>query len=215
MTAQTLTPPQQIIQLSGISWETYENLLTELSHRRQRLTYNHGNLEIMMPSPEHELYKEILGRFIETLAEELEIKIYPLGSTTFQRQKYTGIEPDKCFYSFYIQNINAVQDKNKIDLDRDPPPDLVVEIDITSSSENRLQVYADIGVREVWIYNGDRLRINRLNNGKYIDCDRSLAFPILHIVEIVEFLQQAETMDYLELVRVVRSWIESEMQQIE
>lgn len=212
MTAQTLTPPQQIIQLSGISWETYENLLTELSQRRQRLTYNHGNLEIMMPSPEHELYKEVLGRFIETLAEELAIKIYPLGSTTFQRQKCTGIEPDKCFY---IQNTNAVQGKNKIDLNQEMPPDLVVEIDITSISENRLQVYADIGVREVWIYNGDRLRINRLNNGKYMNCDRSLAFPILHILEIVEFLEQAETMDYLELVRAVRSWIEREMQQIE
>ena len=70
MLTQTPTQVEQI-QLSGISWNTYETLLKELSHRRLRLTYNPGNLEIMVPSPEHERYKEIIGRFVETLAEEL------------------------------------------------------------------------------------------------------------------------------------------------
>jgi Uma2 family endonuclease len=84
MTAVLLTPPDEMIHLSGISWQTYERLLDELSDRRLRLTYNRGNLEILAPSPEHELGKEVLGRFVETLAEELEVKIYPLGSTTFK-----------------------------------------------------------------------------------------------------------------------------------
>jgi Uma2 family endonuclease len=210
MTAQTLAPPEQIVQLSGISWQTYETLLAEIGDRQIRLTYNRGNLEIMVPSPEHERFKTIMGRFVETLAEELDVSIEPLGSTTFKRPELSGVEPDECFY---IQNLSAVKGKKRIDLNQDPPPDLVVEIDITSRSANSLQVYTDLGVPEVWIYNGSRLRINRLENGKYVECESSLAFPSLPILEIVRFLEQAETMDYLELVKAFRNWVKSQIQQ--
>ncbi|MFM2379281.1 MAG: hypothetical protein RLZZ143_1859 [Cyanobacteriota bacterium] len=144
MTATVIAPPAEIINLSGISWETYETLLEELNNRRLRLTYNRGILEIMAPSPEHELSKEVLGRFVETIAEELAVQIYPLGSTTFKRPEISGAEPDKCFY---IYNIDAVCGKKRLDLNEDPAPDLALEIDVTSSSQNRLQVYADLGVR--------------------------------------------------------------------
>ena len=210
MTAQTLAPPEQIVQLSGISWQTYEALLAEIGDRQIRLTYNRGNLEIRVPSPEHQRFKTIMGRFVETLAEELDVRIEPLGSTTFKRPELSGAEPDECFY---IQNISAVKGKKRIDLNQDPPPDLVVEIDITSRSENTLQVYADLGVPEVWIYNGSRLRINRLENGEYVEGELSLAFPSLPILEIVRFLEQAETMDYLELVKAFRNWVKSQIQQ--
>ncbi len=210
MTAQTLALPEQIVHLSGISWQTYEALLAEIGDRQIRLTYNRGNLEIMVPSPEHERFKTIMGRFVETLAEELDVRIEPLGSTTFKRPELSGAEPDECFY---IQNISAVKGKKRIDLNQDPPPDLVVEIDITSRSANSLQVYTDLGVPEVWIYNGSRLRINRLENGKYVECESSLAFPSLPILEIVRFLEQAETMDYLELVKAFRNWVKSQIQQ--
>jgi Uma2 family endonuclease len=210
MTAQTLAPPEQIVHLSGISWQTYETLLAEIGDRQIRLTYNRGNLEIMVPSPEHERFKTIMGRFVETLAEELDVRIEPLGSTTFKRPELSGAEPDECFY---IQNLSAVKGKKRIDLNQDPPPDLVVEIDITSRSENSLQVYADLGVPEVWIYNGSRLRINRFENGEYVEGEISLAFPSLPILEIVRFLEQAETMDYLELVKAFRNWVKSQIQQ--
>ncbi|MEG5039328.1 MULTISPECIES: Uma2 family endonuclease [unclassified Microcoleus] len=210
MTAQTLAPPEQIVELSGISWQTYETLLAEIGDSQIRLTYNRGNLEIRVPSPQHERFKKIMGRFVETLAEELEVKIELLGSTTFKRPELSGAEPDECFY---IQNLSAVKGKKRIYLNQDPPPDLVVEIDITSRSENSLQVYADLGVPEVWIYNGSRLRINRFENGEYVDGEISLAFPSLPILEIVRFLEQAETMDYLELVKAFRNWVKSQIQQ--
>jgi Uma2 family endonuclease len=210
MTAKTLAPPEQIVQLSGISWQTYETLLAEIGDRQIRLTYNRGNLKIMVPSPEHEVYKKVMGRFVETLAEELDVKIAPLGSTTFKHPELSGAEPDECFY---IQNISAIKGKKRIDMSQDPPPDLVVEIDITSSSENSLQVYRDLGVPEVWIYNGSRLKINRLQHGEYVDRDRSLAFPSVAILEIVTFLEQAETMDYLELVKAFRTWVKSQINQ--
>ena len=208
MVTTSLTPPTEIIHLSGISWQTYEMLLKELGDRRLRLTYNRGNLEIMAPAPEHELGKEVLGRFIETLAEELEVQIYPLGSTTFQRPELSGAEPDKCFY---IRNISAVRGKRRLDLTEDPAPDLVVEIDVTSSSQNRLQVYADLGVAEVWIYDGTSLAVKQLQNGTYITSQGSQFFSSLPIPEIAGFLQQAGTIDYLELVKAFRNWVRSQI----
>ncbi|OUL37322.1 hypothetical protein BV372_02685 [Nostoc sp. T09] len=211
MASNTLIQPAEIIHLSGISWQTYENLLTELSaSRRLRLTYNRGTLEIMVPSPEHESYKKILGRFVETLAEELQVRIEPLGSTTFKRPDISGAEPDECFY---IENINVIRGKKRINLEQDPPPDLVVEIDITSSSTNRFEVYADMGVPEIWRYDGNYFNINILQNKKYIAVDRSLAFPNLQLSEISNFLQQVGQKDYLDLVREFRNWVKSQIQQ--
>jgi Uma2 family endonuclease len=207
MTATLLAPPAEIIHLSGISWKTYETLLEEMSDRRLRLTYNRGNLEIMAPSTGQERFKKVAGRFVETIAEELQIRIEPLGSTTFKRPQLSGAEPDECFY---IDNIEAVRGKKRLDLNEDPAPDLVIEVDVTSSSQNRLQVYADLGVAEVWVYNGESLLIQQLQNGTYITSPTSQFFPNLPILEIAIFLQQAETVDYLELVKAFRNWVRSQ-----
>lgn len=94
-----------------------------------RLTYYRGKLEILAPSPEHELHKTVMGRFVETLAEELDINIYPLGSTTYKHPELSGAEPDECFY---IRNIAAIRGKRRVQ-PSDPPSDLFIEIDITSS----------------------------------------------------------------------------------
>lgn len=209
MIAPRIKPATEIIHLSGISWQTYESLLKELEHRRLRLTYNRGNLEIMAPSPEHERYKKAMGRFVETIAEELELRIEPLGSTTFKRPELSGAEPDECFY---IRNIDAIRGKKRLDLRNDPAPDLAIEIDVTSSSQNRLQVYADLGVAEVWIYDDCSLTIQQLQDGKYIASQESQFFPNLPILEIAGFLQQAETIEYLELIKAFRSWVRNQLQ---
>jgi Uma2 family endonuclease len=211
MITTLLAPPDEIISLSGISWTTYETLLEELSDRRLRLTYNRGNLEIMAPSAEHELNKRVLGRFIETIAEEFEISIYPLGSTTFKQPKLSGAEPDECFY---IRNIAAVIGKKRLNMAEDPAPDLIVEIDITSSSPNRLQVYADLGVAEVWIYNGEYLVIQQLQNGAYITTQTSQFFASLSIPDIAMWLQRSTTMDYLALVKAFRGWVRSQIDKV-
>lgn len=206
--AHPSTLPLEIIHLSGISWQTYETLLEELSDRRFRLTYNRGKLEIIVPSPEYELSKEVLGRFVETLAEELEIQLYPLGSTTFKHPDFSGAEPDKCFY---IHNISAVRGKRRLAPATDPAPDLVIEIDIASSSTSRLQVYVDLGVLEVWVYDGIDLVLKQLQNDSYITATSSQFFPNLPMGAIAGFLQQAETMDYLELVKSFRIWVRGQI----
>ncbi len=206
----TLPQPIEIVQLSGISWNTYEMLLNELSHQhRLRLTYNRGQLEIMVPSPEHERYKKVIGRFVETLAEELDIRIEPLGSTTFKRHGFSGAEPDECFY---VKNINRIQAKKRLDFTEDPSPDLVVEVDITSSSDSRLAVYKDLEIKEVWIYNGQSFKIMQLQHQDYVCCSQSLIFPHLALLEIGDFLQQVGQMDYLEIVKRFRTWVREQYQ---
>jgi Uma2 family endonuclease len=207
MTSTLLTPPDEVINLTGISWTTYETLLAESCDRRLRMTYNRGNLEIIAPSPEHEFNKTVMGRFVQTLAEEFDVDIYPLGSTTFKKPEPSGAEPDECFY---IRQIAAVQGKKRLD-DTDPAPDLIVEIDVTSSSKNRLQVYADLKVTEVWIYDGESLIVKQLQDGVYITSSISQFFSDLPISELARFLQKPETSNYLGLIRTFRSWVRSQI----
>ncbi|MEM9904503.1 MAG: Uma2 family endonuclease, partial [Cyanobacteria bacterium P01_D01_bin.44] len=166
MTVLAPLPPDNRVQLTGISWATYETLRAELdcSRRGFRLSYYQGDLEIMAPSLEHERFKKAAGRFVETLAEELEIQIEPFGSTTLKRSELAGAEPDECFY---VRNLAAVRGLRRIDLSQDPPPDLAVEIDITNPSSRRLPIYASIGVTEVWRFDGEQLQIYRLARGGY------------------------------------------------
>ncbi len=115
--------------------------------------------------------------------------------------------------SVFISKINRqFKEKKRLDLKQDPPPDLVVEIDITSRSESSLEVYADLGVPEVWLYDGDRLTVKLLQKREYVSSDRSLAFPTLPLSEISQFLARAETTDYLDLVRAFHFWVKSQLQ---
>ena len=204
-----LETPSESLKLSGISWDTYTHLLEDLNKQhRLRLTYNRGNLEIMTPSPEHEHYKEVVGRFVETLAEELEIRIEPFGSTTFKRLGLSGAEPDKCFY---VTNIDLVKNKKRFEASQDPAPDLVVEIDITSSSGHRLAVYKDLGIREIWLYDGNSFQILQLQEGEYQAFEESAIFPNLPLSEIGNFLQQVGEVDYLELIKMFRLWVRNQI----
>ncbi|MEG4403829.1 Uma2 family endonuclease [Microcoleus sp. MON2_D5] len=211
MTA-TLIPSQSSgILLKNISWKTYESLLNELAEQGGiRLTYDRGNLEIMTPSAPHEKYKKILGRFVESVSDELNVEICSLGSLTCRREDLArGLEPDQCYY---IENENVVWDKEQIDLNQDPPPDLVVEIDVTSSSIDRLSLYASLGVPEVWRYDGNRLIIYQLEAQEYRERDVSPTFPFLSQVEMLRFLELRRTTKENALIRLFREWVRSQIQ---
>lgn len=134
-------PADQRVVLHGTSWETYERLLADHeNHSAPRFTYDRGELEIMSPSPEHEKLNRRLSQLVMALTEEMEIEAEDFGSTTFRREDLErGFEPDSCFY---IQNEERVRGKDRIDLAVDPRPDLVIGIDITSPSINKLPIYA-------------------------------------------------------------------------
>jgi Uma2 family endonuclease len=211
MTA-TLIPSQSSgILLKNISWKTYESLLNELAEQGGiRLTYDRGNLEIMTPSAPHEGSKKILGRLVESVTEELNVEIRSLGSLTCRREDLArGLEPAQCYY---IQNENVVWDKEQIDLNQDPPPDLVVEIDVTSSSIDRLSLYASLGVPEVWRYDGNRIINYQLEAQEYTEREVSPTFPFLSQVEMLRFLELRRTTKENALIRLFREWVRSQIQ---
>ncbi|XHX79988.1 MAG: Uma2 family endonuclease [Stenomitos frigidus ULC029] len=205
MTAALIQSPDRVL-LRDISWQTYQSLLKDFEQQPgMRLTYDRGLLEIMMPLVPHETYKKLLGRLIETLTEELEIEIRSLGSLTCDREDLArGLEPDQCYY---IQNEAAVRHRERIDLTQDPPPDLAIEVDITSSSIDQLAIYAALGVPEVWRYDGQTLTMYHLKEGGYESRDRSLSLPQLTAAEVVRFLALSQTMGETSLVRQFRQWV--------
>lgn len=205
MGATLIQSPDRVI-LPNISWQSYQSLIKDFEREPAiRLTYDRGTLEIRMPLDPHESYKKLLGRLVETATEELDLEIRSLGSRTCDREDLgRGLEPDQCYY---IQNETLVRGVEQIDLNQFPPPDLAIEIDITSSSINRLSIYAALGVPEVWRYNGQTLTILSLENGEYVSQDKSTALPLLDAEDILRFLALGRTMGETSLVKQFRRWV--------
>jgi Uma2 family endonuclease len=197
---------EQRIILPDISWTTYESLLTDLANQSSiRLTYNRGTLEIMSPLVEREELNRTIAQLVEILTEELGIDIRRLGSTTFRRVDIAcGFEPDSCFY---IQNEAKISGKKKIDLSVDPPPDLVIEVDITHDSMNKFPVYAQVGVPEIWHHNGEKLVIFQLSGQNYLEVKSSLALPLVTSELLSNFLYQSQTMKSTAFIKLFREWI--------
>jgi Uma2 family endonuclease len=205
MTATLIQSPDRVV-LPHISWQTYQSLIRDFEQDPAlRLTYDRGMLEIRMPLDPHETYKKLLGRLVEAATEELDIEIRSLGSRTCDREDLAkGLEPDQCYY---IQNEALVRGVDQIDLNQFPPPDLALEIDITSSSINRLSIYAALEVPEVWRYDGQTLSILRLQNGDYRSHDRSIALPLLTAEDMVRFLALRNTIGETSLIKQFRRWL--------
>ena len=156
-------------------------------------------------SPSHELYKELIGGLIDVLAMEKSIPLIALGSATFRRQDLLrGLEPDKCYY---IANAAHIQGKADIDLSVDPPPDLVVEIDITHRSLDRETIYAAMGVPEIWRFDGNHLQSLVLRNGGYEISETSVCFPGLVLGEMERFVRMAASLDTTSIRMAFRDWV--------
>lgn len=209
MTA-TLTAPSRSMVLQGISWSTYQALIHDLeADPAKRLTYDQGTLEIMVPLPPHERYKSLLSRIVEVTTEETDTEIASLGSTTWSREDLQkGLEADECFY---IQNERLVRGKDTIDLTVDPPPDLAIEVDNTSSSINRMAIYAALGVPEVWRFDGETLTLYGLEAGEYRPQEASTVLPLLQRADILRFLQASQTMGETTWVREFRQWVREQL----
>ena len=197
-------PGQQLL-LKDLDWQEFEAILSELGENRaSRLSYSNGVLEIMVPLPEHEKDKEIISYMVQFLLENLNIDFEPLGSTTFKNERMNqGVEPDACFY---IQNYQAVIGKNRLNLELDPPPDLAIEIDITSRT--KLENYQLLKVPELWRYTNNGLQINLLQKGKYIQSSSSPNFPNIPIIELVNhYVKESQEVGRSEAIRGFKKWI--------
>jgi Uma2 family endonuclease len=201
----TLNRADRVV-LYNISWEQYERFLEDLGDRASaRIAYDNGTLEIMTPLPEHEYFKEAISIAVEDAAEELEINYESYGSTTWRKQvTLAGAEPDNCFY---FQNEAIVRGRLDLDLGRgDPPPDVVLEVDMTHKSLDRFPIYARLGVPELWCYDAGELKIFHLQDDRYTEAQVSLALPQLPIRELPQLIEAHRTEGRLALRRSVREW---------
>lgn len=207
---QLSVPPGHRVILHDISWQEFEEILEELGdHRATRLAYSQGTLEMRMPLPKHEKAKVIIGDLVKILLEELEIDCETFGSTTFKRDDMVvGVEPDD---SFYIQNHARMIGKERIDLKVDPPPDLAIEVDVTSKTQ--LDAYEALGVPELWRYENGKLQINILQYGKYIESEISPTFPNLPILEAIpHFVEHSQTLGRSPTLRAFRLWVREKIE---
>jgi Uma2 family endonuclease len=206
---QISIPPGHRVLFHDVNWQEFEAILDELGeHRASRIAYSKGTLEIRMPLPEHEFNKEIIGDMVKILLEELELDRECFGSTTFKRKSMLqAIEPDNCFY---IQNYARMIGKKRVDLTIDPPPDLAIEVDLTSKTQ--LDAYEALGVPEIWRYENNQLEINVLENGKYVASEISLIFPNLPIVEAIsQYCEQSQTVGTSQTLRLFRKWVREQI----
>jgi Uma2 family endonuclease len=198
-------PPGQKVLLRDVTWQELETILEDLGeHRAARIAYDRGMLEIMSPLPEHEDDKEIISDLVKALLEELEVEFRCLGSTTFKNQFMAqGIEPDQCFY---IKNESKIRGKKRLDLTVDPPPDLALEIDITSRTH--LNIYQSLKVPEVWQFEKGKLQISILQNGIYIESKNSLNFPQLPLIDVItQYLDQSKIIGRNTTLKNFRVWV--------
>ena len=199
-----IQPGQQLL-VEDVNWQQFESILAELGERRaSRLSYSNGRLEIMVPLPEHEKAKEIIGDMVKILLEAGQIAFESLGSTTLKNKRMSqAVEPDTCFY---IQNQAAVIGKNRLDMSVDPPPDLAIEIDLTSRTQ--LDNYQILGVPELWRYARRGLQINVLQAEQYIKSDVSLTFPNIPSVELVnQYTQQSQVAGRTSAIQAFKNWV--------
>ena len=200
--------PETRVILSNVSWATFEALVAEADQHGTRFAYDRGILEIMSPSKEHEWYHRLLGRLVEAFTMERNIPIQSTGAATLKSQmKDRGLEPDG---SYYITNEPQVRGCEDLDLARDPPPDLAIEVEISNSAIDKLAIYGDLGVLEVWFYDGESLQLHVLQpDGTYETKTRSSELPQL-TTEILEgFLARRHESDETTWIRSFHEWARS------
>ena len=189
--------------LRGLSWDAYVQLMDELPQSRgSRLTYDNGILEITVPLEIHEFSGRLIERFITTLVELMGLRIKTMGSTTMKYPKLRkGAESDN---AYYIQNQPLVKGRD-VDFSQDPPPDLVVEIDITHTDIEKNAFYSSLGVLEFWRFDGKVWRIYQLCDRVYVEVEASPTFPKVPKERLYAFLKEARE-DEIEAVISLRSW---------
>lgn len=204
------SPPQQPVSpvMRGVSWETYERLRRELDEvgSNIRITYDRGRMVLMSSTPRHDKWKKLIGQLIEALAAERGLHISAYGSTTWKRQDLArGLEADECYY---IQRAETMRGKVDIDLTRDPPPDLALEIEVTHLALDKPAVYAALGVPELWRYDGQRLEVLHLQpNGTYAPRQSSLAFDQFEPALLNGFVEMFPNSLDDEIVKAFREWL--------
>jgi Uma2 family endonuclease len=198
-------PPGQNVLLQGVSWRLYDQMLADVGDSHSvHLAFDNGLLEISVLTPYHEVPNRILSILVEVVCLEKGISALNFGSATLRSEAaLKGCEPDT---AFYIQSEPAVRGRLAINLEFDPPPDLVIEVDYTSPSLSKLPIYASLGVPEVWLSEGRQVEFYKLVRNSYRKVRHSLALPFLDRETVAGFLQSGLAEERIKWLRQVQEW---------
>lgn len=210
-TITTAVAGDQRVIFHDVPWEIYLGLLNARREGAVRLTYHRGVLEIMTISQLHERLSRLLHNFVKVLSKEYGFEVASVGSTTMHgEQRPTGAEADE---SYYIGHEAIVREREEYDPAVDPPPDLAVEIDLSSGSSRRMLVYAELGIPELWQYDGERLMFKSLgDDGQYHSIEQSIAFPRLVSADLAGFMRRRGTIGENALEEELRQWIRTSLE---
>lgn len=196
------------VVIEDVTWEDYEAQLRIIGDRQIRVNYDDGRMEIMSPLRRHGNAALVLGRMVDTLTDEFNMPVVGADPVTLRRPDLAkGVEPDRLYH--LRDNAAKVPGSREFDFTVDPPPDLIIEVDVTSSSVPRLPIFGALGIPEVWRIDGGDLRFLHLQpDGTYQPRERSLAFPVLSLAEAARFLEAGEESDNLTAwVRTFRAFV--------
>lgn len=195
------------------SWQFYKAMLREYDEQPSRMNYDRGTLEIMTLSIEHESYKSVIGGIIMLLAIGLKLKVKQGGSSTLKRMsRLKGLEADQCYW---VRNEPAMRQKKRIDLRSDPPPDLVIEIDVMHSVVDREKIYAAFGVPEMWVLRRTGndgvgvLAAFALDGRTWRPIETSLSFPFLRVTHLNPFVARIGVDDDTSILTDFAEWLKT------
>lgn len=208
---QTLGLPSR---MRDVSWEQYSALLKALPDRRLRHSYDRGTLEMMSPSDRHDKLKTVIGRFIEHMTISMGIRIECFGSATRRRRSVKrGLEPDE---TYFIANEPAMRGRFDYRPEHDPPPDLVLEVDLRRPSSRRIKIYSSLGVPEIWKYRKDEVEFLALGpDGKYSAIEQSLSFPFLTPADITRHVDRLSSEPTDDVIVAFAKWAKKQKKKYE
>jgi Uma2 family endonuclease len=202
-------PANPGIIFHGASWDDYEMMLRIVGERRIFVNYDRGIMEVMVPSRPHEQIADALGHMVDILCEELDLACEAGGSTTHRRPDLgRGVEPDRCFWLH--EKAAAMIGRRELDLTKDPAPSLVIEVNYTNSSLDRMSIYAALGVDEVWRFDESLEFLGLDGEGSYRPTDPSRNFPMLTTAMAVRFLELSRSMERIAWMKAFRRFVREE-----
>jgi Uma2 family endonuclease len=201
-------PEDSVVIFHKLTWNDYLNLSEQLGEtHRLRLSFNEGTLKVMSLSPTHEKYVDFIKRLASQLSFRLRLNILFFGSATLRKHKAEkGNEPDACFY---VQTALAIGHRIELDFTVDPPPDVVVEVDIHNDSTGNDPIYAALGVPEIWRYDGRTMHVLHLHGETYQTAAASRALPMLTAAVLTEYLERLRRDGEFAAILAFDEWLQT------